>query len=562
MINRNAHHSLVQRAPKVAERKRNRGTSGVVFQPRSSAGMQRGVDKIVAAIRPTLGPIHRNVLIEKQSKLGLPELLDDGAVIARRIIQLPDRDEDMGAMYLRQILWSMHESVGDGTATAALIFHTIYKEGLRFIAAGGDAMRLRGHLERGAGLILDQLQHMAFRLEGKEDLSRLAETICHEPQLACLLGEIFDIVGEFGQLDIRVGPGRRTEREYVEGMYWNGGLFSREMASSPGSTRAELEDCAILATDLEIKEPTALLHVLETANREGIKSLLLVASSVSEQALSVLLAKPNREKVRVAATKAPGEDSEGRREGLEDLSALAGGRSFLQAAGDTLQSLRACHFGFARRAWADQYHFGIAGGKGDPRRLRQHIADLRAGFAKSDVSQDRRRLRERIGRLLGGSAVLSIGHPSPISAAAQKDLAERTAEAMRGAMRGGVLSGGGIALLACKPLLLERSRGTDNEDESAAYRILASALETPARVLLENAGLEPAHILNDLALAGEGCGYDTARHRIVNMADAGIVDSAAVVAGAVSRAIRGAGLALTVDVLVHRSKPPLAYHTT
>ncbi len=546
----------------MGEEKINGRIPGVVFQPRTSEGMQRGIDRLVAAIRPTLGPIHRNVLIEQQSKVGCPELLDNGALIARRIIQLPDRDEDMGAMYLRQLLWAMHESVGDGTATAALIFHTIYKEGLRYVITGGDAMRLRGCLDAAVPLTLDQLKAMAFMLEGKEQLSRLAETICYEPELARMLGEIFDIVGEFGQLDIRPSQGRKMQREYIEGMYWNGGIFSRDMASQPGSTKAELEDCAVLASDLEIKEPAMALHLLETAAVAGIKSMLLIAKAISEQARAVLMMKCNRDKVRVVAAKTPGESGDDQREALEDLTILAGGRPLLQATGDTLHTLKVCDFGFARRAWTDQYHFGISGGKGNPRQLRQHIAALRAAFTGIDDPQRRRRIRERIGKLLGGSAVLHIGHPSPVTVQVRKELAERTAEAMRGAMRGGVLPGGGIALLACKPMLLEKCRQAENQDERAAYRILAHAVEAPIRALLENAGLEAAAVLSQIGAAGRGCGYDLVRHEVVDLAEAGIVDSATVVTEAVSRAVRGAALALTVDVLVHHSRPPVVYHTT
>jgi chaperonin GroEL len=206
----------------MGKEKAKRQTPGAVFQPRTYQGMQGGIDKLVAAIRPTLGPIYRNVVIEKESKVGKPEILDDAAVIARRIIQLPDRDEDMGAMYLRQLLWALHETAGDGTATAALIFHTIYKEGLKYVAAGGNAMRLRENLEKTTPLILNELEGMTFTLEGKERLAKLAEAICYEPELARMLGEIFDIVGEFGRLEIRSGQGRVMEREYLEGMYWSG----------------------------------------------------------------------------------------------------------------------------------------------------------------------------------------------------------------------------------------------------------------------------------------------------------------------------------------------------
>lgn len=546
----------------MAREKAERQTPGVVFQPRTSQGIQRGIDKLVAAIRPTLGPVHRNVAIEKESKVRKPELLDDGAVIARRIIQLPDRDEDMGAMYLRQLLWKLHETAGDGTATAALIFHTIYKEGLKYIASGGNAMRLRANLGKTTPFILNELESMTFTLEGKERLARLAETICYEPELARMLGEIFDIVGEFGQLEIRAGQGRAMEREYIEGMYWHGLIFSREMLPDPLVGRAQLEDTAILASDLEIKDPAVVLHILETAIGAGVKSLLLVASTISEQALSILLMKPNREKVRVVAVKAPGLSSDDHREGLEDLTMLTGGRPFFQATDEGLQTLKASDFGFARRAWADQEYFGIAGGKGDPRQLRQHIATLRTAFAKCDDPQNRKRLQERIGKLLGGSAVLWIGHPSPITVQVRKELAERTAQAMRGALRSGVLPGGGLALLACKSFLLEKYHQAQDLDERAAYRILARAVEAPIRALLENAGEEPVEVLAQIAAAGWGCGYDVVQRKIVNMAEAGIVDSAAVIREAAYRAIHGAALALTVDVLIHRADPPAAYHTT
>ena len=399
-------------------------------------------------------------------------------------------------------------------------------------------------------------------LEGKDQLTRLAETICFEPELARILGEIFDIIGEFGRLEIRAGQGRTMEREYVEGMYWDGGIFSREMVSNPGSGRAQLEDAAILASDLEIKEPETVLHILGTAVRADVKSLLLIARTISEQSLSILLMKPNRDKVKVMAVKAPGTSSDDHREGLEDLSILAGGRPFFQATGEGLQGLKASDFGFARRVWADQQYFGIVGGKGDPRQLRQHITALRAAFAQSDDPQRRKRLQERIGKLLGGSAVLKIGHPSPITAQARKELAERTAEAMRGAMRSGVLPGGGVALLACKPLLLEKYNGAEDSDERAAYRILVRALESPIRALLENAGKEPVFFQAQIAAAGQGCGYDVLQRKIVDMAEAGIVDSATVIREAVYRAVHGAALALTVDVLVHRSNPPVMYNTT
>ncbi len=546
----------------MAQEKAEQRTPGVVFQPQTHQGLHRGIQKLVAAIQPTLGPVHRVVAIEKESKVGRPELLDNGAVIARRIIQLPDRDEDMGAMYLRQLLWSLYESVGDGAATAALIFHTVYKQGRLYIVSGGNAMRLSEHLANAVPLILDELDHMTFTLQGKEALARLAETICYDPALAKMLGEIFDIIGEFGRLDILPGRGRSLEREYVEGMYWAGAIFSREMIPDPGASRASLEDAAILMTDLEISDPQTMLQVLRAAVNAKVKSLLLVAKAISEQPLAMLLMKQNREKIRVVAAKTPGLSIDDHREGLEDLATLSGGRPFLQATGDNLQNIQAADFGFARRAWADHEFFGISGGKGDPRQLRRHVAALRAAYANSDDRQQRKRLQERIGKLLGGSAVLWIGDPSPLAAESRKELAERTGEAMRGALRSGVLPGGGTALLACQSTLLEKYHQAQDLDERAAYRILAAAVEAPIKALLQNAGENPAERLAQIAAAGAGHGFDVVRRKIQHMAEAGIVDSGAVVREVAYRAVHGAALALTVDVLVHQTNPPAVYHTT
>jgi chaperonin GroEL len=546
----------------MARVKLDRRIPGIVFQPQTHLGMRRGVEKVVSAIRPTLGPLHGNVAIEKEARIGKPELLDDGATIARRIIQLPNRNEDMGAMYLRQLLTALRDSVGDGSATAALIFNELYKKGYSYIVSGGNAMHLRESLEKAAGLLLKELEGMSFMLEGKVALTQLAESICYDSELAMLLGEIFDVIGEFGRLEISIGKGRVLEREYIEGMYWNGAIFSREMISNSSLRRAQLEEVAILATDLEITDPQTMIQILDTAIRANIKSLLLVASAISERALACLLMKQNQEKIRAIAVKVPGLSVDDQREGLEDLAVLVGGRLFLKIANDRLQAIQASDFGFARKAWADHQYFGISGGKGNARVLRQHIAALRKAFANSNEPHIRKRLQERIGKLLGGSAVLWIGDPSPIAAQARLELAERTAEAMRRAIRNGVLPGGGIALLNCKKILLEKYRATQEIDERAAYHILASAVEAPIRALLQNAGGNPDELLAQIGMAGNGYGYDVIKRKIVHMTKAGIVDSAAVIREATYRAIYGAALILTVDILVHRSNPPAMFHTT
>ena len=222
----------------------------LIFQPDASLSLQRGINLIVDAIRPTLGPIPRTVAVSQVMDGKPPELLDKGGLIARRITDLPDPNADMGAMLLRQMLWQLYEDCGDGTATAAVIFQSIYNEGLKYLAAGGDAMRLRQFLNEGLDLILNALDEMTLPIEGKEQLAQLAETICHDRELADKLGEIFDFIGEYGQLDVRRGHTRYIEHDYMKGMYWQRGAVSRAMLrGGKQSDRIVMNDTAILLSD-------------------------------------------------------------------------------------------------------------------------------------------------------------------------------------------------------------------------------------------------------------------------------------------------------------------------
>jgi chaperonin GroEL len=339
-------------------------------------------------------------------------------------------------------------------------------------------------------------------------------------------------------------------------MYWNGAIFSRAMINDVALGRAQLEDASILISDLEAQEPQDLIPLLEAAVQAGIKSLLLVLGNISDRALALLLAKPNREKIQVVAVHAPTSHADTRLHALEDLAVLTGGRAYFAAAGDILRSVKVEHLGRARRAWANLENFGIVAGRGDPCQLRQHIAQLRLAFKNVEAVEDQKRLQERIGKLMGGSATLWVGAATVIEIERRKEIAERTAEAMRGALREGVLPGGGAALIACRALLERKLHQAQDQDERMAYDILLHACEAPMRTLLLNAGHDPNEILASVYRAGPGCGFDVFRRQIVDMSQAGILDAATVVKAAVFSATHGAALALTVDVMVHRKNPP------
>ncbi len=532
---------------------------GVVFQPRSRQGMQRGINQMVNTVRPTLGPRPHLVAVENTFRQKLPELLDNAGVISRRIIQLPDRDADMGAMVVRHLLWRLHEEVGDATATAAVLFQVIYNRGVRYLSAGGNPIQLRRHLEHGMREILEQLDKLTRPVEGKERLTQLAESLSCDPALAKMLGEIVDIVGSDGQIDVRNGNRRDLERHYVEGMYWKSSIFSPRMFADQVKLRTDLADVRVLISDLELDEPRELFPILERAMADGVRSMVIIAAKLSDTVLALLLA-ANREpeKFRVVAVKTPGLGLVEQAAALEDLAILTGGRAVIKAAGDTLRGVSFDDLGRARRAWCDRTYLGIIGGKGDARRLRRHIADLRSAADLAKDSEQRNRLSGRVGKLIGGSATLLVGGSTEPEITARDELAKRTVAQLRLAMREGVLPGGGLALLQCRPRLRELLAGSVDTDERAAYGMLLEALEEPFRTIACNAGFDAGALLSRIDHDAAARGFDVRSGELVDMSAAGICDIAGATKAAVRGAVSAAATTLTVDTLVHKRKPESA----
>ncbi len=531
--------------------------NGVVFQPSARQRFGQGAKTLVDVVRPTLGPHPRMVAVSPVMGNDTPEILDDGATIVRRVVQIPNRDEDMGAMFVRHVLWRIKEQAGDGTATGAVLFQSLYEQGMRYIAAGGNAQQLRHFLERGMQTVLDELSAMTVRREGKQALAQLAEATCHDGQLATLLGEIFDIIGDGGRLDIRAGRGLADEREYVEGLYYeNSGVLSRAMLADEIRERTEWENAALVLSDLDITEPRDLVPLLAQAQAHNIQSLVIMVNSLPDDGVAFLLrvGRPN-DHLHVIAVKTPGSGFDEQRAALEDLAVLTGAQPLLRAAGDSLRAITLEQLGRARRIWATRTHIGVVGGNGDARALRAHLATLRNAFKHANDPAQRKRLQGRIGKLLGGSATLLVGGLSGHDIDARKQIAERTAESLRGALREGVVPGGGTALLHCRTVLTCMAAQAADETERAAYRMLARALEEPFRVLVANAGYDSSAVLAALQTAPPETLFDVRTGEFVHAASAGIFDVATVQKAAVHHALGGAALALTIDVLVHTKRP-------
>lgn len=532
----------------------------VVFQEQAHQGFQIGINQIADAVRPTLGPYPRIVAITKVKPHDqLPEMLDDGGTIARRIIQLPDRDVDTGAMFIRQLLWRQHEQQGDGTATTAVLFQSIYNQSMKFIAAGGNSMIMRRYLENGMRIILDELSKETIPVEGRETIAEVAESVCGDPELAEVLGEIFSIMGIYGQVEVRSGKSRGIEREYVSGTYFESGLHNQLMVNDHENVRAQIENPSIFLSDLEIKKASDIIPVIRVAAEAGMPGLVVVCRSISDEAVGILMrASQNPDRFKAMAVKTPGNKVTEQDAFLEDLAILTGGKAYLRATADSFQNIRLDDLGEARRIWADKNFLSVFGGKGDPVEIRRHINQLKGRYEKIDDMDIRSITLTRLGKFMGGSATLFIGGMSELDIQDRKEKAQRAISAVRAALLRGVLPGGGAALLAVKPVLAELIDKADDLEEKVSYQILHRGLEEPTRTILSNAGYDANVFIDRLAAEGKGFGVDVRSGEIVDMVKTGIFDSAGVLLEAVRGAISSAALGITVDVMVHRKRQKIA----
>lgn len=531
-------------------------TPAVVLQPQTYRELQQGINLIAQAIRPTLGPLPRLVMMEAQRREDRPEILDDAATIARRIIQVKPRGVDTGAMLIRQALWKMHEEAGDGSATMAVIYQTIFNEGLRAInQLDCNAMLLRAGLESGLRAVLTSLDQSATPLQGQAAISAVATGLCRDDApMAKMLGEIFDIVGPDGLIVVEKGNTLELEREYIEGTYWHlSGWFSRWLVTDRAEKRTMFEDPALLISDLKLTDPQQLVPVLEQCVKANIKRLVIVAAEVSDRVIGLLVSNNKAKTIETLAVRTPRIGEAERVAAMEDIAVLSGGRPFYSAAKETLDNFQIDDLGHARRAWATESLFGLFGGKGDPRNIRRQLGQLRGMVPLAETDHEKRMLQERLGRLSGGTAILRVGGITTPESEVRKVMAERAVTSLRNAILGGVVAGGGAALLNAQAAL--RGLPVKNDEAATAHKILARALEEPMRTIARNAGATPDIIIEKVKACPPGYGFDARQHQIINLRQTGILDAALVLKQALEVAVSGAAMALTTDVIVHHRKP-------
>jgi len=533
-------------------------TQNVRFQPQVSTEILQGVREFSQLVRPTLGPLPRSVLLG-QAGHAFPRPVDSGGKVARHLLSHPYARSNLGLQFAAAAIARLHTAAGDGTASAAVMLESLVSEGQRVITAGANAMLLRSCLDEGRRLVLAEIDRQRQPLSGKEALTRLACTISQDLDLSRYLGEIFDVIGEFGRLEIRESRAEEFEREYVDGLYWDKGILSTHMANQAVRQEAFLENPAVFITNYYLAKASVVVPVLESAVQAGFKSLLFISTGFSQEVIALLVNPANQERIWTVAVEHPVAGDE-RIDFIEDLAAVTGAIPLLRASDlekeleipstRRLKYAQPENFGKARRVWATTGSTGLSGGGGDRRYLRHYIGNLRRRLDGEENEEYRNKLRVRLSRLMGGSATLWVGASNPIVMAERKETAGRVAEALRGALREGSLPGGGAALLAARAALEKRWSHAGSLEERAAFSMLLRAVEEPTRCLLANAGLHPDAILAEIRAAGPGAGYDVLSRRVTDMRQAGILDAAAVVKASFETALSAAASALTTDSIV------------
>jgi chaperonin GroEL len=527
---------------------------GIRFTPEALFLLKKGVDSIANAVRPTLGPLPRNVAVDPvYSGPGgkPPELLDDGATIARRMVEMPDAYVNAGAMLLRHILWNVHERVGDGSTTAAVLMQAMVREGVRLTAAGWNPMMMRKGIEIGLERCVSTLREMARPVETEADVAGLALAASADPDLAKRMGEIFDTLGADGHVVVQQAYRPGVSHEYIEGAYWGSGWITPHFANNDLQNSCTLTDPYVLVARGRIEKWDDIAPLIEAAAQESA-SLFIIALDVADTALNILLT--NKEKVPCAAVKAPsyGDLMEDQ---LEDIAVLTGTRVILNHMNESVAKLTLADLGRVRSVTVNKDYFGIIGGMGDAKLLRERIALVRNQLRATEAhdSEKLSQRRERLAKLIGGIAIVYVAAATESESKELRERVERTVNTVKQAQMAGIVPGAGAAYIACARAL--RSLKLPPE-QMVGVDVLAKALDEPLRTIAHNAGADASPVVARAHEQRAGWGYNALTDTFEDLWAAGIVDPLPVVQTALESAVSGAIMTLTTSVTIHRKNPP------
>jgi len=521
----------------------------VLFHEEARRAMERGVNQLADAVKVTLGPKGRYVILER--KYGSPTITNDGVTIARDI-ELEDKFENMGAQLVKEVATKTNDVAGDGTTTATVLAQAMIKEGLKNVAAGANPMLLKRGMDKAASLVVDEVKKLAQSVETKEAIAQVASISAGDEEIGNLVAEAMEKVGRDGVITVEESQGIGMTLDVVEGMQFDRGYISPYMVTNKDSMEAILDDAYVLITDKKISAAADLLPVLEKIVSAG-RPLLIIAEDVEAEALATLVVNKIRGTLNVVAVKAPG-FGDRRKAMLEDIAVVTGGQVISEDMGLKLENTSLDMLGKARQIRVDKDDTIIVDGAGSADDIKGRIAQIRREIDNTDSDYDQEKLQERLAKLAGGVAVIGVGAATETELKAKKHQVEDALSATRAAVEEGIVPGGGVALLQAAGVLQNVEL---TGDEATGANIIAKALEEPTRMIANNAGVEGAIVVEEVRKAAKGTGYNAATGEYVDMVKAGIIDPAKVTRSALENATSISGMFLTTEVLIAEEEEDL-----
>jgi chaperonin GroEL len=516
----------------------------ITFSTSARDKIKRGVDKLADAVKVTLGPKGRNVILDK--KFGAPTVTKDGVSVAKEI-ELKDAIENMGAQLVKEVASKTADAAGDGTTTATVLAQAIFSHGIKNVAAGANPMDLKRGIDKAVTAVVESLSKQSKNIKGSQEITQVATISSNNDEaIGKMIAEAMDKVGKDGVITVEEAKGTETEVKTVEGMQFDRGYLSPYFVTNTEKMEADLDGAYILIYDKKISSMKELLPILEQTAQTG-KPLVIIAEEVEGEALATLVVNKIRGALRVAAVKAPG-FGDRRKAMLEDIAILTGGKVISEELGFKLDNATLDMLGRAEKVNIDKDNTTIVNGAGKKNDINGRINQIKAQIETTTSDYDKEKLQERLAKLSGGVAILYIGAATEVEMKEKKDRVDDALHATRAAVQEGIVPGGGVAYIRAIEAL--KNVATDNEDQATGVNIVRLALEAPLRVIAENAGQEGSVIVNRVREGKKDFGYNARENKYEDFFAAGIIDPTKVSRLALENASSIAGLLLTTEAVV------------
>ncbi len=518
----------------------------LLFNEEARKKLLSGVEQISRAVKVTLGPKGRNVLLDK--KFGAPTVTKDGVSVAKEV-ELEDHFENMGAQLLKEVATKTNDVAGDGTTTATVLAYSMVREGLKAVAAGMTPIELKRGMDKATALAVEEIKKNSKEIKGSDEVSHVASVSANnDEEIGKILAEAIEKVGKDGVITVEEAKTMETTTDFVEGMQFDRGYISPYFVTDRDRMETVFNDCLILIHDKKISNMKDLLPLLEKVAQTG-KQLLIIAEDIDGEALATLIVNSIRGTLKTCAVKAPG-FGDRRKAMLEDIAILTGGEVITEDLGLKLENTDITQLGKAKSVKIDKDNTTIIDGAGKEKEIKDRIAQIKAQIEESSSEYDKEKLKERLAKLAGGVAVINIGAVTEVEMKEKKHRVEDALSATRAALEEGIVPGGGLALIQAAKAL-EKCEGIElTDDEKVGFKIVKRALEEPIRQIAENAGLDGAVIADKAKNEKKGVGFDASKMVWVDMFQAGIIDPAKVTRSALQNAVSVASLLLTTECAI------------